>query len=103
MYESIKHIIPQEYRRRSIAVAVAILLRAVLNFFGIAMLVPLLAIILDGENIASYPIIGDVYNMLDNATQAKFAFVVAGGVVVFMILKSVISLALYRYERDYVY
>ena len=103
MYRDIKHIIPPEYRRRGMVAAVAILLRAILNFFSIAMLVPLLTIILDSDNIATYPIVGDLYAIMGNPSTSRFALVVAVGVVVLIIIKSAVSLFLYRYERDYVY
>ena len=103
MYRDIKHIIPPEYRRRGMVTAVAILLRAILNFFSIAMLVPLLTIILDSDNIATYPIVGDLYAIMGNPSTSRFALVVAVGVVVLIIIKSAVSLFLYRYERDYVY
>ena len=103
MYGSVKHIIPPEYRKRGIIVALTILLRAILNFFGIAMLVPLLTVILDAENIAIYPVVGNVYGMFHSITPTHFALCMAVGVVMFIIIKSFVNLFLYRYERDYIY
>ena len=51
MFRQIADIIPASFRRRSVTAAVTILLRAVLNFFGLALLVPLLMLILDGDAI----------------------------------------------------
>ena len=42
-------IIPSQFYGRGVAVAITILLRAVLNFFGITLFIPLLILILDNE------------------------------------------------------
>ena len=49
MFRKIANIIPKKFHPRALGVAVTVLLRAILNFFGIAMLVPLLMLILDAD------------------------------------------------------
>ena len=53
----IVNIIPSAYRAKGIAVAVTIFMRALLNFVGLAALLPMLYILLDAENMHSNTIL----------------------------------------------
>ena len=48
-------IIPHRFRRRSLGVTLSVFTRALLNFAGLAVLIPVLVIILDTEGIRSNP------------------------------------------------
>ncbi len=96
-------IIPRQFRRRGVLVTVTILLRAVLNFIGLAALLPVLYLILDSEGIHSNRYLAAVYSRLGFTDEAHFAMAVAGAVVLFIALKCLINLGLYRIERDYIY
>lgn len=97
------HIIPPEFRRQGAVVAATILVRAVLNFFGIALLVPLLMLILDGEAMHSHPVLQHIYEMSGCRDQRSFAVAIAAGIVAIIALKGGAGLLLYRRERDYIY
>ena len=49
MIRSILKIIPMSYRRRGLWVAITIFLRAILNFLGVALLVPILVLMLSAK------------------------------------------------------
>lgn len=103
MKSSFWKIIPPTFRRRAIWVALTIFVRALLNFVGLAMLVPILILILDSENIASNSHLSDIYNTLSFNSYEQFVVVVCIAVVSIIILKNVLVLLLYRSERNFIY
>ena len=58
-------IIPQNYRRRTIWVAGTIFLRALLNFIGVATLIPILGLILQHETVMSNEYIAGISKVLN--------------------------------------
>ncbi len=103
MIQELWRTIPSNYRGRAVWVAATIFIRALLNFVGVAMMVPLLVIILDSESIATVAPLREAYNMLGMSSYESFALVVCAAIVGVIILKNLVVLALYRYERDYIY
>ena len=65
MKQTLWRIIPPKFRGRAAVVIATILLRALLNFVGIAMFIPILILILDSGSISSNPLLGKIYNRLD--------------------------------------
>lgn len=100
MKHTLWSIIPQSYRRRAIGVTMTIFLRALLNFVGVATLIPILTLIIDSENIASSGYLHDIYTWLDVNT---FVAIVCCSVVAIILLKNVAIMLLYRSERNYIY
>ena len=96
-------IIPKSYRRRAIGVAATIFLRALLNFAGIALFVPVLVVILDSESISQDGYFRAIYDGLGFESYTSFAISIALGVVAVIILKNIVSLLLYRSERNFTY
>ncbi len=103
MYRRIVNIIPSGYGRRAAALIATLLARAALNFFGIAALVPLLVLILDGESLRSHPTLDRIYESLGFGDYRIFAIATAAAAVAAIVLKGAINMSLYRVERDYVY
>lgn len=103
MFRQIVNIIPHSFRRRSVTAALSILLRAVLNFFGIALLVPLLMLILDGEAIHSHRVLQRVYDAGGFTDDNHFVVAVAVAVVAAIAVKGAADMWLYRSERDYIF
>ena len=97
------NIIPRSARGRGVVVAVTIFIRALLNFVGLAALLPVLYLILDSENIASNPLLSSVYNYFGFGSELSFVVAMAIAVVLFIVVKCVVNLLLYRFERDYIY
>lgn len=96
-------IIPPTYRRRAITVAVTIFLRALLNFVGIAMLVPILVLILDRSSISSNGAVKEIYEALNFTSYNNFVVAVCLSVVAVIVIKNLVVILLYRYERDFIY
>lgn len=99
----ILNIIPRSARGRGVVVAATIFIRALLNFVGLAALLPVLYLILDSENIGSNPLLSSVYNYLGFESELKFVVALTIAVVLFIVVKCVVNLLLYRFERDYIY
>ncbi len=97
------HTIPKTERRRALLVAVTIFVRALLNFVGVAMMIPLLIIMLDRESIATTPLFGDIYDLVGFASYEGFVGSMCGAIVALILLKNILIVILYRFERDYIY
>lgn len=96
-------IIPHSFRRRTLGVVVTIFLRAILNFVGVATLIPILILIVDSSNIASTGYLNWLYNALGIDSYQTFAIVVCLCVVGIIVVKNIAVIYLYRFERDYIY
>ncbi len=99
----ISKIIPKEYRGKGVWVVATILLRALLNYVGLAMMLPILLLILDPEATSLSGITARFLGEFAPASQEGFAYVVCGIVVGVIIIKSLLNLLLYRAERNYIY
>ena len=96
-------IIPHSFRRRTIGVVTTIFLRAILNFVGVATLIPILILIVDSSNIASTGYLNWLYNALHIDSYQTFAVIVCLAVIAIIVVKNVAVIYLYRFERDYIY
>ena len=103
MNTSFLDVIPKSFRVRGIAVCLTIFVRALLNFVGIAALLPVLYLILDAENIHANPMLDRLYTSLAFTSELYFILAMAGALVCFIVIKNIINLVLYRTERDYIY
>lgn len=103
MESKIWNIIPKPFRAKGVGVALTIFVRALLNFAGLAALLPVLYLILDGDGLHSNPILSNIYNSLGFASDSHFVVAMALAVVIFIVAKSVANILLYRVERDYIY
>ena len=72
MYRRIFDIIPPAFRQRGWLLALNIVLRAVLNFFGVALLVPLLVLLLDQEALLADARFSAVYQFLGCQSYREF-------------------------------
>lgn len=103
MKNSIFDIIPRSFRGRSLWVAITILLRALLNFVGLAMLVPVLVLILDTDSIHSNERLSRIYDYFGFSSDGWFVVAVCIAVVGVIILKCAVNLGLYTTERNFIY
>lgn len=103
MKGGILDIIPKSFRGRSIWVAITILIRAILNFVGLAMLVPVLVLILDTDSIHQSSRLNWIYETLGFTSDEWFVVAVCVAVVGIIILKCAINLGLYTTERNFIY
>ena len=84
-------------------VALTIFVRTLLNFVGLAALLPVLYLILDADGIHSNAILRAIYEGLGFSSEQHFIIATAVAMVLFIVVKSVINILLYRVERDYIY
>lgn len=103
MKQSVLGIIPRQFRARGYLVTFTILLRALLNFVGLAALLPILYLILDSENIHSNRYLSEIYDTFGFGSDTSFVASVTAAMLLFITLKCLVNLALYRFERDYIY
>ena len=96
-------IIPKSFRHSTLGVVLTIFLRAILNFVGIATLIPVLILIIDSGNIGSTGYLSWLYNALNFSSYQQFALAICVGVIVILLIKNIAILGLYRWERDYIY
>ena len=96
-------IIPKKFRAKGVWVSLTIFVRALLNFIGLASLLPVLYLILDSDKIHSNATLHALYERLGFSSDSSFVVAIAVAVVAFIIAKSIINILLYRVERDYIY
>lgn len=95
--------IPKPFRRKGVWVIATIFMRGLLNFLGLAMLLPVLVFILDPESIHGNRILNSLYEAGGFESTGWFVAAVCAAVVIFIAAKSLLGLWLYRTERDYIY
>lgn len=103
MKPRILEIIPKIFRAKGVGVSITIFLRALLNFVGLAALLPVLYLILDSESIHSNALLQSIYDYFGFSSDQHFVVAMAIAVVLFIVVKNLINLLLYRVERDYIY
>lgn len=103
MYRRVKNIIPREYGSRFWLLALNLMSRAVLNFFSIALMVPLLVLIVDGGMINRNKWLAYLQEWSGCESDRDFALLVISAIIVLILLKNVVCLILYKYERDFIY
>ena len=96
-------IIPHKFRRRGFGVACTLLLRAGLNFLGLAVLLPVLALALDARSLDGGGQLARIYTALGFTSPRSFALTVCAAVVAVIVLKCLTNLWLARIERNYIY
>ncbi len=97
------NIIPPQFRTKGVWVSITIFIRAILNFMGLAALLPVLYLILDSESIQNNSWLSGVYYYFGFTSEMTFVVAVVAFVVAFIAVKCGINLLLYRVERDYIY
>lgn len=103
MVKSIFKIIPRSFGKRAIWVAITIFVRALLNFVGIAMLVPILVLMLDRSAVHDNRFFAMLSDRLALDSYQELVFLVCGIVMLIIIIKNLLIMALYRYERNFIF
>ena len=101
MIRSILKIIPMSYRRRGLWVAITIFLRAILNFLGVALLVPILVLMLSAEE--GGELIEWLEGVLSTDNRLHITTFVCLFVIAVVVIKSVLVMVLHRYERNFIF
>ena len=95
-------IIPNKFRAATCGVVVSALVRALLNFAGLAVLLPVLLMVLNSQQIHSNPILATLYQLGGFATDQQFIFATCAAVIVVIALKQGFNLLMQRVQRRYV-
>lgn len=103
MIKELWRVIPDSFRRNTISVAMTIFLRALLNFVGIATLLPILLLIISSGDITSTGYLNRIYNLLGCSNYTEFVVAICVAVVAIIVIKNITVLYLYRFERDYIF
>lgn len=96
-------LLPRTFRLRGLWVAFTLLLRAGLNLFGIALLLPVLMLVLDSGATYNSGLLIRIYTALGFTSFRDFPLTVCVGVVAIIGLKCVAVFLLSRVERRYIY
>ena len=96
-------IIPQSYRRRGIGVALTIFVRALLNFVGVATLLPVLMLLLNPEGAKPNGLLDTIRQALGIDSDTNFTIIVCGLALCIILLKNISVIRLYSFERDYIF
>lgn len=97
------NIIPHAFRRRGLRIAASLLLRAILNLAGLAMLLPVLALVLDPGRLYDGGPLARIYAWSGLTTPRAFALAVCVSVVGVVIVKCLVNLLLAHAEHRYIY
>lgn len=84
-FRDILSVLPDKYRKKGVLVAVSLFFRAILDFAGVVVFIPVLARVLEQD--------GDIMSVLP----------VAGAAMAFILVKSLLVIWLTRYRSRYVY
>ena len=95
-------LLPPSYRRKGVGVTFSVLLQALLNFAGLALLVPLLLLILDPKSIDSASWIGKFRTGMHLSSDTTFVIVVCAGTGGLIILKNVLNLQINSFRVNYI-
>jgi len=95
-------LIPPVYRKQGIGVTFSVLLQALLNFAGLALLVPLLILILDPQSVHSISRVEKLREGLHIGNDTAFAVVVCAGTGILIVLKNVFNLRINSFRVNYV-
>ena len=93
---------PAAYRKQTLWVVFSVLLRAVLNFAGLAAILPLLYLILDTSGSFSHPLLLSLQSSLGIADEQYLVWLIAGGVLLFILLKNILVILLSGFQMKYV-
>jgi len=95
-------LIPSVYRKQGIAVTFSAVLQALLNFIGLALLVPLLLLILDPRSIHSASWAGKFRTVMNIGNDTVFVIIVCAGTGVLIILKNILNIQINSFRANYV-
>ncbi len=96
-------ILPLPFRRRALTVAGSLLLRALLNMVGLAVLLPVLALALDPASLEGGGRLARLYALGGFTSPGRFVWAAAAAITAVVALKCLLNWLLARIERRYVY
>lgn len=95
-------IIPKKFRAATFGVVLSALVRALLNFAGLAVLLPVLLMVLNSQQIHSNRVLASLYEWGGFTTDQQFIAATCAVVIGVIALKQACNLLLQRVQRRYV-
>lgn len=101
MIREVISLIPLVYRRQGMWVTVFVLLQALLNFVGLALLIPVLVLVLDPQRIDSYPLLERLRTWTNSWGENIFVILICVGTVGLLLLKNGLNMAINTFRIGY--
>ncbi len=95
----IRAIIPISFRSKLTWIVIASIFRALLNFIGVAAVLPILLLILTPDDLLSYPLISKIFHGLGFTSISMFIVGICLLVVVVFLLKNSLNILLVRFQN----
>lgn len=95
-------LIPQSFRRRGVGVLCAILAQALLDFVGLAVLLPIIILVADPDAIATNRWLGELWSTGGWTDMRSFTLAVCGVVVSIIAVKGLLGMWLWRGQNRFV-
>ena len=95
-------LLPPAYRKRTVWVVLSVLLRAALNFAGLAAMLPLLFLILGTSDSSAYSFLHAFQHTFGITNEQVLMWIIAGGIVIFILLKNILVIFLGRQQIKFV-
>jgi len=95
-------LLPARYRKRGVGVTVAVLIQALLNFVGLAALVPVLALLLDSQGANQHFVLSRMQDLTEITEANQFAVVVCLCVFCIIVIKNMLNVLLGEFQIKYV-
>ncbi len=95
-------LIPFGYRKRGVILSISVLVRAILNFVGLAILIPLMILILDSEGGNSHFVFSKLQIWLEIENEKNFYVAICIIIFGFIILKNILNVWLGTFQIKYV-
>ena len=95
-------IIPKKFRAATFGVVLSALVRALLNFAGLAVLLPVLLMVLNSQQIHSNRVLASLYEWGGFTTDQQFIAATCAVVIGVIAIKQACNLLLQRVQRRYV-
>lgn len=101
MFKKVIRLIPKSFRKKGVAVSLFVPVRALLDLVGIAVLLPVLILVLDGNNITQNSILSFFYDSLGFTETRPFVVFIVLAVLGVIVLKSAINLFFINFQNKY--
>ncbi len=100
--QKIIELLPPPYRRYGIGVTVSVLLRAIFNFAGLAILIPVFMLLFDSNGMDQNSILGKFRHWTNISDDTTFVIIVCAIILCFIVLKNVVNILLGTFQVKYV-
>lgn len=100
---SLAKVLNDKQRRDGLRVAFLMCLNAVLDFFNLALFLPLIVLVVSPEYIKTNTSLYDLYTFLQCSSPARFIVYMTAGVLTLTLLKNILSQWITQYKARYIF